>query len=404
MANNINMLDRMPGFAINALGYVSQPFEDVLGLERDLGYDISKHNGETNFAIMFSTGAWIVIPRATISWGYQDPWFPRNWIGPDDYDIAKTSYHVLYPRQKALPQMDNWYRTHPNFSGLPRVLDVELVHNATGNEIADKTWECCEIIKTRDGYYPWMYSRYMFLNDHFTSWTASEWEKIYLILAQYKWNRSIEHPGPATVPNNVPPEMVLMQQTADKKKGAPGLVESYAIDRLRWEQGNSTERKTLLYNLYNFGDDTGNGDDPPECGCKEEIGQLDTRVKKLESGILVLQTEVAGHVHPEYAPVVHVHAQDQEPVYVEFVVTDEKACAYYQKNGEVNGNGYPIIAEYKYEPVKRWDTDDHLFASRATTRADGVTYWRKLRPGSNGKNDVPSSPVLYVEANRIRQV
>ena len=217
-------------------------FEDPTGLLRPEWQDWSRYQGYVDHVLADQAGVRGMFSRATISWGYQDPFFSHNYIGAGDVGMYRSSYHVIYPGQPAIRQMDNWYGVHPTIDIIPRVLDLELRHDQPPSRIADITWQMSEIVLSRDGYRPLIYSRYLLINDWLKSWTDEMLNDHYYILAQYKWDRTREHPGPPTLPYRVERDRIVMHQTADKKPPVDvRQVQSKSVDRDRWEIGNITQ-------------------------------------------------------------------------------------------------------------------------------------------------------------------
>lgn len=216
-------------------------FEDPIGLLRPEWRDYSKHQGYVDHGVARANGVQGMTARATISWGYQDPFFDLNWIGANLVGMYRNSYHVIYPGQPALRQMDNWYKVNPTIDIIPRTLDLELEHEQEHQRIADVTWEMSDIVHSRDGVRPIIYSRYLLINKWLQSWTDEMLNAHFYHLAQYKWDRTREHPGPPTLPARVQRKRIIMHQTADKKPGYPKEAQSFSVDYDRWEIGNETE-------------------------------------------------------------------------------------------------------------------------------------------------------------------
>lgn len=241
MATNVNLLDNLPEVAFVPLAFATSTFEDPIGTARPLWRDYSRWNGQVDFSIAAANGVKGYAARSGISWGYQDPWFPRNWSEGAINGLYRTSYHVIYPSESSLRQADNWYKIHPEIEIIPRVIDLELDCDQSPSRIADATWELSSIVLSRDGVRPIIYSRYLLINDWLATWTTSMLNAHYWWLAQYPWLRTYEHPGPPTLPDRLSRDRVVLHQTCDKKPPFPGEVENLSADWDRWEIGNEQE-------------------------------------------------------------------------------------------------------------------------------------------------------------------
>ena len=215
---------------------MSDAIEKLVGIKRPLWRDYSRWQEMVNFNKAKEINVQGMAARAGISWGYQDAWFPRNWEESKRIDIYRTSYHILYPEEDVIRQADNWYRVHPRIDIIPRIIDLEVSHNQPYKKIADTAWRMSEVVKSRDGVRPWIYSRYMLVNLWLASWTAEMLNEHKWWLAQYLNDRSIEHPGPPTVPSRIKPENIILHQTADKKLSYGETLGT--VDYNRWCIGN----------------------------------------------------------------------------------------------------------------------------------------------------------------------
>ena len=236
------VLERVTG-AAQPVAVVGAP---LVGLARPLWRDVSKHNGKVDYAVMFANGVQGVFARAGISWGYQDQWFPANWLGAGDHELWRSSYHVIYLAEKITPQADNWYRSHPEIETIPRVIDMEVDQGVHPYTCAEQMWKMSEIILARDGVRPIIYSRVNLINPWLQDWSADELNAHYYFLAQYTWDRVREHPGPPDIPIMVRTDRVLWQQTADKKAPFPGEMQSYSADYGRWLRGDIAQQNRFI--------------------------------------------------------------------------------------------------------------------------------------------------------------
>jgi hypothetical protein len=97
------------------------------------------------------------------------------------------------------------------------------------------------------------------LNDH------------YYHLAQYLYDRVREHPGPPDLPTRVNKDRVLLHQTADKKAGYKGGVQSYSVDHNRWLPGGVVSLHDFIKSVW--GGEVG-GVDVPEPPSSELVFPL----------------------------------------------------------------------------------------------------------------------------------
>ena len=190
---------------------------------RAFGIDVSKYDGFLNWDAIdkhIPRVTWIDF-RCTISWGYRDPFFMANWKEAKARGYNRAAYHVDYPEQDPIRQMDNLFGHIGNdLTGNDRfVLDDEVEggehdisvarHTATIRKMAD-------IIFARTLTKPRLYSRAEFLNRKVD---VTQLLDLDLHLAQYLSKPLLaayanEHPGPPALPKNA--EKWLVHQTGDK--------------------------------------------------------------------------------------------------------------------------------------------------------------------------------------------
>jgi len=226
-------------------------FENQAGLSRPLWRDISRYQGLWNPSVSRMNGVQGVAIRAGISWGYEDPRFKENWDKAEG--MYRTSYHVLYPDQPILRQADNWFRIHPEIDIIPRVIDLEIQRDCTARTIAQQVWQMSNIVAKEDGVRPIIYSRYLLINNWLRDWSDVQLNIHYYWLAQYTWDRVREHPGPPTLPHHITEDRILLHQTADKKAGFSGEVESKSVDWDRWLIGNVAEMHEWIMDHWGIG-------------------------------------------------------------------------------------------------------------------------------------------------------
>lgn len=251
MANK-SLLDYVPGAGLTVLDVMLRNFEDPTGLARPLWHDISSHQGwPVHPEVLVANGALGITIRGGISWGYVDRYFELNWDAVGALDgVYRNPYFVIYPDQPVLRQVDHWFKILPEIDVLPRVIDLELHRNQSAAKIADSTWEASELIKARDGFRPWIYTRYPLVNSWLASWSTEMLNDHYWFLAQYLWDQMREHPGPATLPDRVRRKRVILHQSSGKKLAPAGSVQSKSIDWGRWENGTAADLHIFMREQY----------------------------------------------------------------------------------------------------------------------------------------------------------
>jgi GH25 family lysozyme M1 (1,4-beta-N-acetylmuramidase) len=209
-----------------------------MSLEKPLGIDVSRYQGTVDWDVVAAHEPKVhfVGIRATVCWGYVDSWFSRNWQEAKRVKLLRTAYHVVYPAENLERQINHFLATVGEDLGeFPLTLDIELDHGLSYKAIRDNIYKCAQLIETRTGKKPIMYSRAGWVNQFITGLdpTPPGW------LNQYDWwlaqylTTTDEHPGPATLPKGVVRERCIIHQTTDKGKGFG--VESSRLDYDRWQ-------------------------------------------------------------------------------------------------------------------------------------------------------------------------
>ena len=421
MAKNVNFLDNAPDFVFKILRTVLASTEDPVGLARPLWRDYSRWQGLVNFSVAKMNGVLGFAARSTISWGYVDPRFAEYWANGGAQGLYRTSYHVIYPDQPVQSQIDNWYAAHPTIEVIPRVIDLEVDRGVSKQQIADRTWDMSEKVLARDGVRPIIYSRYLLINSWLVPyWTVDMLNDHYYWLAQYLTDRVTEHPGPPTAPTNVDPSRIVLHQTADKKPGFPGEVESAAVDWDRWELGDEQEMHAFIQQEWG-GEDPPPPDPEPGCGCDDEIQGLQDQIDLVVSNVASLSTREDQHDEDIAELDERVSQLENNPPggggggssdVNAYVVTAEKTLARYIGGwNEADPPGpYPIIDPYIYSSNGqtsgrlRWNAGQNLACVGDPIRADGGKYFLLLHKGQNGVNVVPDEPDLFINVEDIVRI
>ncbi|QPC88496.1 glycosyl hydrolase [Mesorhizobium sp. NBSH29] len=90
------------------------------------GVDVSRWQGNIDWAKLRSQGANFVYIKATDGGDHLDPMFKKNWKGAADAGLKRGAYHFFYWCRVASEQADWFIRNVPKVPGaLPPVIDVE---------------------------------------------------------------------------------------------------------------------------------------------------------------------------------------------------------------------------------------------------------------------------------------
>lgn len=201
-----------------------------------LGIDTAGCNGQINWDIAQAHGVVFGAARATISWGYQDKWFPHNWASMKDRQIHRFAYHVLYPSQPIQSQVDNFLRVVANdwVDAFP-VLDVELDQDYSSAGITDAIINWSNLV-AKHAPKPLIYSRKQWIEQYTI---AGNWRAMFdWWLAQYL-NPAVEDTRPPDLPVFV--KTWLIHQNADHFIAWPGLSpDSINVDIDRWNGDKAT--------------------------------------------------------------------------------------------------------------------------------------------------------------------
>jgi len=207
-------------------------------MSKPFGVDLSKWDNPVNWPAFWAHN-WadpveFIAHRATISWGYKDPWFASNFIAMRA-EVPVLAYHVLYPGESIERQVDNFLSavntaSGSNWDGVHPVLDVELDHGKSKAVITAAILSFQDKVAAATGKRPVIYSRANWI-DQYTStgaWRAAEqwW------LANYLFDRDREHPGPPALPAGV--TTWLIHQTSDRYAIPAGITARPYLDSDRW--------------------------------------------------------------------------------------------------------------------------------------------------------------------------
>lgn len=228
-------------------------FENPVGLDRPLWFDVSYWQGPVDAGAMLEAGANGCVVRSNVGKWYSDPYFVENWNRLRGM-MHRTSYGVFVPDQDVIAQLDTWYRMQPVLDVVPRVIDLEIENGVKPSIIAQGVWRMVDVIEKRDGVKPIIYSRKNLVDLWLVPFLGEGWlNEIYWWLAQYTWDRVREHPGEPDLPKGVKRDRVIMHQTADKKPTPEGVARSKSMDWDRWELGNVQQMDEFIETVWGGG-------------------------------------------------------------------------------------------------------------------------------------------------------
>jgi GH25 family lysozyme M1 (1,4-beta-N-acetylmuramidase) len=221
--------------------------------EFPLGVDISAYQyssdgkRKTNFDIINAKCEFVAV-RAGISWGYQDKWIRYSW---DNLTVPRMAYHVIYPGESAVNQMQHFLNIVRPTATDRLVLDMELDHGQTKAKITDTLIKCLEYVREHTGRYPIVYSRASWINQFVDVSQLPDvdwWLAHYLKALPYPQFTPEKSPPPA-LPNGV--GRWLIHQTGERGDGSAVGVASHYVDTNRW---NGTHEQMLAY--FGLADDS----------------------------------------------------------------------------------------------------------------------------------------------------
>ena len=205
------------------------------------GIDVSAYNGKVDWQKAKDRNVSFAGMRATISWGYRDKWLPANILGASDHGIYRMPYHVIYPKEAVMRQVDNFLLSVSDWVMPYPVVDAELDHSASINQITDTLISFNDNVQARIGKRPIIYSRAEWINVYTMPGVWRSKEKWWL--AQYNEDRTRERTIKPDMPRGV--NSYLCHQNADKYpafcNGPDGIK---TIDINRW---NGTEADMIQF-------------------------------------------------------------------------------------------------------------------------------------------------------------
>lgn len=153
-------------------------------MPRTPGIDVSRWQGEIDWALVAAQGYRFAVIRATVGDYYTDPRFYENWRGAQAAGFLVSAYHVVKPSQPPEAQIERLLDVlDGRKSDLPLVLDVELADRQSPAVITGVVKECADLIETQDGRKPIIYTGKWFWDPNLLR--RQEWSAYDLWIANY---------------------------------------------------------------------------------------------------------------------------------------------------------------------------------------------------------------------------
>ena len=200
-------------------------------------YQFSKDGSQKpNFDVINARCKFVAV-RAGISWGYIDRWFSYSW---QNIVVPRLAYHVVYPAENAIRQMDHFLNIVRPTSKDRLVLDMELDHGQSKEKITETLLQCLVYIRENTGRYPVVYSRADWVNRflYVSQLPDLDWWLAHYLRRVAAPAYTPEKASPPTLPKGI--TRWLIHQTGERGNGTENGVASHYVDTNRWN-GSSAD-------------------------------------------------------------------------------------------------------------------------------------------------------------------
>jgi len=252
---------------------------------RIFGLDLSGNQGNIDFNKTANPEGFprvrFVACRTGISWAYKDAWFETYWKSLKEKmpSVKRIAYHVLYPSQPVIDQVNNMKSRFPNgFDGDAVVNDLELSQDQTPTKISESCYEFTNRIRDWSKKPAIIYSRFSWVETYMDYWSLKyvNWfrDQLWWMANYYGVNWLgipilKEYPTEKMyVPERLNDFNVIIHQTGEKGDGYKVGTVSKQVDTDRWTKSNNE-----FYSL--FGQEEIPVDPTqPELSDDEKLGRL----------------------------------------------------------------------------------------------------------------------------------
>ena len=226
---------------------------------RPFGIDVWEGDGDIDFEEVAAFGppnVDFVMIRMGQSWGDEDKKFARNWRGFKGVGIPRMAYHVVFPSQEVIPQVEKVYKIFDRSAGGdlgegPVWIDSQLKQGQTREKVSAATISMVRGVKEKlekeAGVYTgkWHIEENMEIKDWFG--------EIFWWLATWLWPKQTrENQGPPRKVDEIPWKNVLFHQSAS---WGDGLAIGSQAKRIDYNRFIGTWEK--MRELFKLGPHTG---------------------------------------------------------------------------------------------------------------------------------------------------
>jgi lysozyme len=124
------------------------------------GIDVSHYDGTIDWAKVKASGIDFAFMKATQGTTFVDPDFATNWKDAGAAGVIRGAYHYLQPELDATAQADFFIATAgmPATGDLPMALDLEVLDNLTGAQVAAAAQTFLARVQAKTGRVPVVYT------------------------------------------------------------------------------------------------------------------------------------------------------------------------------------------------------------------------------------------------------
>lgn len=153
------------------------------------GIDVSKYQGDINWAKVSRNGAKFVYIKATEGTSIQDPNYSKNVDGARKAGLKVGSYHLYSSKTTAYQQFDNFKSVvRKSKQDLIPVLDIEERHSRGLNK--QRVDKLLELMEQEYGVKPMIYTSEMVYVAHFS---GKKYAKYHFFIARYKGTPKVRY-------------------------------------------------------------------------------------------------------------------------------------------------------------------------------------------------------------------